>query len=93
MVELQYYTIYHCTQFSRYQHLVVVTTFESISERNHLNYCRSEAAERTPPTLIIYSSYYYYGGAVLNRTYGTHENQYISLILLTIFGPAYYGPP
>ena len=32
-------------------------------------------------------------GAIVNRTYGTHKNLYIYLILLTIFGPIYYGPP
>ena len=31
---------------------------------------------------------------VLNRTYGKHKNLvYISLFLVTIFGPIYYGPP
>ena len=29
----------------------------------------------------------------VNRTYGTHKKLYISLFLLTIFGPTYYGPP
>ena len=32
-------------------------------------------------------------GTTLNRTYGTHKNLYISLFLLTTFGPVYYGPP
>ena len=32
-------------------------------------------------------------GAILNRSYGTHKHLYISLFLLTIFGPIYYGPP
>ena len=32
-------------------------------------------------------------GAILNRTYGTHKNLYIYLLLLTILGPIYYGPP
>ena len=32
-------------------------------------------------------------GTILNRTYGLHKNLYISLFLLTIFGPIYYGPP
>ena len=32
-------------------------------------------------------------GTILNRTYGTHKNLHISLFLLTIFGPTYYGPP
>ena len=32
-------------------------------------------------------------GTILNRTYGEYKNLYISLILLTIFGPIYYGPP
>ena len=31
-------------------------------------------------------------GTILNRTYGTHKNQYISLFLPTIFGPIYCGP-
>ena len=30
---------------------------------------------------------------ILNRTYGTHKNIYVSLFLLTILGPIYYGPP
>ena len=33
------------------------------------------------------------GGHILNRTYGTHKNLYISLFLPTKFGPIYYGPP
>ena len=32
-------------------------------------------------------------GAIVNRTYGTHKNLYISQFLLKIFGPIYYGPP
>ena len=34
-------------------------------------------------------------GAIVNRTYGIHNTLYISLFLLliTIFGPIYYGPP
>ena len=32
-------------------------------------------------------------GTMLNKTYGTHKNLYVSLFLLTIFGPIYYGPP
>ena len=32
-------------------------------------------------------------GNVLNRTYGRDKNLYISLFLLTMFGPIYYGPP
>ena len=32
-------------------------------------------------------------GTIVNRTYDTHENLYISLFLPTIFGPIYYGPP
>ena len=35
----------------------------------------------------------YYGGTILNRTCGTDKNLYISLFLLTRFGPIYYGPP
>ena len=31
-------------------------------------------------------------GTTLNRTYGTHKNLYISLILLAVCGPIYYGP-
>ena len=30
---------------------------------------------------------------ILNRTYGTHKNLYISIFLRTVFGPIYYGPP
>ena len=32
-------------------------------------------------------------GTIVNRTYGTHKTLYISLLLLTIFGPIYYGSP
>ena len=32
-------------------------------------------------------------GAIINRTYGTHKKLYISLVLLTVFGPINYGPP
>ena len=32
-------------------------------------------------------------GSIVNRTYGEHKNLYISLFLLAIFGPVYYGPP
>ena len=32
-------------------------------------------------------------GAMVNRTYGTHKNLYIYVLLLTVFGPIYYGPP
>ena len=32
-------------------------------------------------------------GTVLNRTYGTHKNLYISRFLLTTFDPIYYGSP
>ena len=32
-------------------------------------------------------------GTILNRIYGAHKNLYISLFLLTVFGPIYYGPP
>ena len=31
-------------------------------------------------------------GGTVNRTYGTHKNQYVYLFLLIIFGPIYYGP-
>jgi len=30
---------------------------------------------------------------VVNRTHGTHKRQYISILLLTKFGPIYCGPP
>ena len=30
-------------------------------------------------------------GAIVKRTYGTHENLYISLFVLTIFGSSYYS--
>ena len=30
-------------------------------------------------------------GTIVNRTYGTHNDLNISLFLLTIFGPIYYG--
>ena len=38
---------------------------------------------------------YYYRGGILNRTYGTHKNLYITLFLLTILvvGPIYYWSP
>ena len=32
-------------------------------------------------------------GATVNRTSGTHKKLPISLFVLTIFGPIYYGPP
>ena len=32
-------------------------------------------------------------GTIVNRTYGTHKNQYISPFSPTIYGPIYYGPP
>ena len=32
-------------------------------------------------------------GTTVNRTYVTLKNLYISLFLLAIFGPVYYGPP
>ena len=32
-------------------------------------------------------------GGILNRTYDTHKKLDISVFLLTIFGPIYYGPP
>ena len=32
-------------------------------------------------------------GAIVNRTYGTLKNLCISLFLLSIFGPIYYGFP
>ena len=32
------------------------------------------------------------GGAVVNRTYGTHTNLYICLFLLTVFGPIHFAP-
>ena len=31
-------------------------------------------------------------GTLVNRTYGTHKNLYISLFLRTLFGPIYYSP-
>ena len=32
-------------------------------------------------------------GGMVNRTYGTHKNLYISFFLPTVFGPINYGPP
>ena len=32
-------------------------------------------------------------GTIVNRTYGTHKDLYISPFLPSIFGPIYYGPP
>ena len=32
-------------------------------------------------------------GTIVNRTYGKHKTLNISLFLLAIFGPIYYGPP
>ena len=43
-------------------------------------------------TLRTYVCMRHLRGAILNRTYGTHKNLYISLFCLTIFGPIYYGP-
>ena len=44
------------------------------------------------PSVIVYI-YILLRRAILNRTYGAHKNLYISLFLLTSFGPIYYGPP
>ena len=41
-------------------------------------------------TLFIYVAF---TGTIVNRTYGTHKNLYISPFLLPILGPIYYGPP
>ena len=50
-----------------------------------------------PPPPPHYASqrrqHYYNRGTKVNRTYGTHNNLYISSFLLTIFGPSHYGPP
>ena len=32
-------------------------------------------------------------GTIVGRTYGTGQNLRIYLLLRTIFGPSYYGPP
>ena len=32
-------------------------------------------------------------GTIVNRTYGKRRNLSIYLLLLTVFGPIYYGPP
>ena len=32
-------------------------------------------------------------GAIVNRTHDIHKNLYNTLLLLSIFGPIYYGPP
>ena len=32
-------------------------------------------------------------GTILNRAYGKLKNPYSYLVLITIFGPIYYGPP
>ena len=32
-------------------------------------------------------------GTIVNRTYRIDKNLYIQQLLLTIFGPIYYGPP
>ena len=40
----------------------------------------------------VKSGYPLLRGTLLNRTYGLYKNLYISLFLLTIFGPVYYDP-
>ena len=32
-------------------------------------------------------------GTIVNSTYVTHKNLYVSPFLLTVFGPINYGPP
>ena len=43
--------------------------------------------------LVISWQIFLLRGTILNRTYGTHKNLYISLFLLSMFGSIYYGPP
>ena len=49
------------------------------------------------PLTAVYESAKYTAqllrGTIINRTYGIHKNLYIHLVLLTIFGTIYYGPP
>ena len=33
------------------------------------------------------------GGGIISRTYGADKNLCVSLFLLTMFGPIYYGAP
>ena len=52
----------------------------------------------TSSYLVVYCSTvalaaYLLRGTIVNRTYGTHKKLYIHLLLLTICGPIYYGPP
>ena len=64
---------------------------------------RSDEGVRGGGKDIVHSTYLYvqltrfgwgvFRGIILNRTYGTYKNLYISLFLITTFGPTYYGPP
>ena len=45
-----------------------------------------QVTRRATPNRLLFR------GGVLNRTYGTHKNLYISLFILPLFGPLYYGP-
>ena len=42
---------------------------------------------------VRYNSITLLRGTILNRTYGTHKNTYISVILSTTCGPINYDPP
>ena len=46
-----------------------------------------------PSVAPIHATILLVRGTIINRTYGTYTNLYISLFLLNIFGPIYYGPP
>ena len=61
------------------------------------NMCRSDATPTVRPvdrpSNILISEFHLLRGAIVNRTYDTHKNLYVSPFLLTIFGPVNYGPP
>ena len=46
----------------------------------------ADAGRRRPSTLLV-------RGTIVNRTYGTPKNLYISFFLPAVFGPINYRPP
>ena len=53
--------------------------------RHRLDWALKNEGQKQVPLLLR--------GTIVNRTYGTHKNLYVSPFLLTIFGPVNYGPP
>ena len=65
-----------------------------VADTTRANWPRVQFAKHVcPPPYHGMALSGYYGGTIVNRTYGTYKNLYISLFLLTIFGPIYYRPP